>query len=148
MADVTISPEDVERFKRIAASLSPADRAAIMGSSPTAARVPSHKMTPVLDALSDADVPKVVHACRAGLKHALTAATPEADFEALQQVGQAFPAVAAVARANSEYRRKPYAHSLNVICDYLQSETSHGKREAKRREVPPAAAAEPAPKSK
>jgi hypothetical protein len=133
-----VTPEDVEKFRRIASSLSPADRAAIFGPA-SAPRTQGHKMTPVLDALSDGDVARVVHACRAGMKRAIDAGgTAEADAEALDEVARVSPAAAAVMRANSDYRRKPYAHSLQAASNYLQSETFHAKREAAKRAVPPA----------
>lgn len=133
---------------RVFASLSPEEKAAIIGQASTARAPSSPKFSTTLDRVAEGDVAGVVKACRKGLR--LVATNPDRlddltlDAVALGELEVVDPVVAAAARDNSIYRGKPYAHSLAVATEYLQSEQAEAKRAARRRRV----SAEPDKKQK
>lgn len=124
---------------RTLATLTPEERAAVLGAS-SAPASSSPKFSVALDRVADADVPKVVNACRKGLRY--VAENPEnlnaqdLDTAAVAYVEKVDPVLAQAARNNSTRRGKPYAHSLAVAVTYLQSAEFEAKRAAARRRVP------------
>jgi hypothetical protein len=132
------------------ASLSADERAAILGgASPGKGSSDTPKFSVALDQVADGDIAEVVNACRAGLKAIAAAEGPaaiaQAESDAYAAVAKVAPVVASAAQTNSNYRRKPFAHSLAVAVTYLQSEQADAKRAAKRRKVPAAKPAAAAP---
>lgn len=92
------------------------------------------KFSEALDRVAEADIPKVVRACRAGIAH--VAKNPDEQVQALELLRQVSPAVAQAAQDNSAYRLKPLVHSLHVAATYLQSPEAAAKRAAAKLRVP------------
>ena len=115
---------DKAEVMRILAAFSPEERRALLQSAPTAA--PSYKWAHIVDAIPPGDVSKVVKACRAGLYQPGIG----------DPLAEAHPVLAATARASSNFRGKPYEHSLQGILNYLQSEVYHDRRAAAARRLP------------
>jgi hypothetical protein len=114
-------------------SLSPQEKFELgVGPAPATPTSQTPKLSPLLDKVAEADIPRVVQACRQGLKAAADDPSTGED-----KVGAPLGAVSAgllaAAQANSLYRKKPLVHSLRVISEYLQSEQAAAKRAAKLR---------------
>jgi hypothetical protein len=98
-----------------------------------------HKWNAIADEIPDAEVPRVVQACKAGIKLAADRAREEgvtagqADYEGWQKLHEVHPRLASAAEMSAGMRGKPRTFSLAGIITYLQSETSENKRAAAAR---------------
>jgi hypothetical protein len=152
-----MSSVDRAQVLAVLATLSPQERAEYgIGTLPATPQSQTPKLSPVLDKIAEGDIPKVVEACRKGIRHvaensSTAAAAQEADFAALQMLSDVAPYVGAAAQRNSQYRGKPFVHSLRQVSEYLQSPQAADKRAAAKLRVPAtatsAAAVEPAGKA-
>lgn len=133
-----------EDLRRAFAELSAEERAAITGQAPAArGDRPSHKWQHLADAIPDADVAKVVNACRAGIKHAQDHRHDEtADGDGWQRLADVAPSLAHAVRARCfSVSHKPLTWGLGRVAEYLQSEEAERRRADRRRRVPPATTA-------
>jgi hypothetical protein len=140
---------DRAEFLKHMASLSPEEKAAYGFGPPVArANAEPHKWAAYADAVPDAQVATVVNTCREGIKAMADApGDGEVEGKAYQALASLSSPLASAARASAIKRLKPFAFSLASICNYMQSEVFHAKREAARRKIPvsftpPAAAVE------
>lgn len=122
-------------------SLSPQERYEYgIGPAPASRTSDTPKLQPLLDQVAEADIGKVVNACRAGIK---AVAEGGADSESVTALRAVSPRLADTCVENSAYRRKSLVHSVRTCAEYLQSPEAAAKRAAARLRVPPAAAAAP-----
>jgi hypothetical protein len=125
MADPTITPEAIAAALGMSVGELQARLSASQGPK-------GPKWGSIIDAVPVADVDRVIDACREGLKvDPLGDDGPDGQLKPLRAIA---PAVAAAAQANSAYRGKPIAHSLQVVIARLEGR--HGP--AAKRERPPA----------
>lgn len=122
---------------RALAGMSPEERAALFGSVSTTPTNTGPKFSAALDRVTEEATADVVNACRRGIRVAMERpGDRDQDLLALNVLAEVDPVLARAAQTNSDYRRKPYAHSLVVAADYLQSEARHAKLAAAKRRVP------------
>lgn len=126
---------DLAELKKLSASLSPEERAAIFGGVFQTTALAPWKWNHLADAVPDSDVARVVNACRAAVR--VVADNPDVADADTRGLAEIAPALAAGVVASAQKRGKSIAWSLGRVCDYLQSEAAATRRAAAARRVPP-----------
>jgi hypothetical protein len=107
-------PIDRNELVAALAKLSPEERSALMGGGATANTSP--KFSPAIDAVPEDEIEEAIKLL------AIATSAPTAEFPgAVAECRAKFPALIAAAETNSNYRRKPLGHSLQVAQLRLQA---------------------------
>lgn len=101
---------NLDELKGLFASMTSAERAAIVGTPQTFAGPRGPKWTPIINAVPEDELDEAIKLVAAISK----CKTAEESKEATSALGEAYPDLLTCIKDNSAYRGKPISHSLNT----------------------------------